>query len=141
MSRPGFAFSTTLRVRYSEIDGQRVVFNSRYLEYADVAVTEFWRWLKLAELGPVWTELEFHMVKATVEYKAPFVLDDMIEIFVRTERVGNSSFTTRMDLCHAETGALHNQIETVSVCVDLATHRPIPVPDSVRERLLGGTNA
>ena len=37
--RPGFAFSTRFRVRYAEIDGQRIVFNSRYLEYADVAVT------------------------------------------------------------------------------------------------------
>ena len=33
--RPGFAFSTRFRVRYAEIDGQKVVFNSRYLEYAD----------------------------------------------------------------------------------------------------------
>ena len=44
MTRPGFAFSTRFRVRYAEIDGQKVVFNSRYLEYADVAVTEFWEW-------------------------------------------------------------------------------------------------
>ena len=29
MTRPGFAISTTLRVRYAEIDGQKIVFNSR----------------------------------------------------------------------------------------------------------------
>jgi len=43
MTRPGFAFSTPIKVRYAEIDGQKVVFNSRYLEYADVGLTEFWR--------------------------------------------------------------------------------------------------
>ena len=32
-----------LRVRYAECDPQGVVFNSRYLEYFDVALTELWR--------------------------------------------------------------------------------------------------
>ena len=31
------ATRTTLRVRYSEVDVQGIVFNSRYLEYLDVA--------------------------------------------------------------------------------------------------------
>ena len=31
-------FSHRFRVRYSEVDPQAVVFNSRYLEYADVVV-------------------------------------------------------------------------------------------------------
>ena len=32
-----------LRVRYAECDPQGIVFNSRYLEYFDVALTELWR--------------------------------------------------------------------------------------------------
>jgi len=30
MTRPGFAFSTRFRVRYAEIDGQKVVFKHLY---------------------------------------------------------------------------------------------------------------
>ena len=52
MARPGFSFSTAFAVRYAEIDGQRVVFNSRYLEYADVAVTELWACLLYTSPSP-----------------------------------------------------------------------------------------
>ncbi len=140
MSRPGFPFSTRFRVRYSEIDGQKIVFNSRYLEYADVGLTEFWRWADLARLGPEWMEAEFNVVRAQVEYKAPFRFDDLVEVFVRVERLGNTSMTMRADLCHAETGALHAEVELVSVHLDLDTRRPKPIPDAVRAALeaIGG---
>ncbi|HSC71381.1 MAG TPA: acyl-CoA thioesterase, partial [Candidatus Methylomirabilis sp.] len=39
----GFRFSFPIRVRYSEIDVQGIVYNSRYLEYVDVALTEYFR--------------------------------------------------------------------------------------------------
>ena len=66
MTRDGFAFSTAFKVRYAEIDGQKVVFNSRYLEYTDVAATEFWEWAGIADaLGATWTETEFHVRRAS----------------------------------------------------------------------------
>jgi acyl-CoA thioester hydrolase len=135
MSRPGFPFSTRFRVRYSEIDGQKIVFNSRYLEYADVALSEFWRWADLSEIGPDWLDAEFNVVRSTIEYKQPFRLDDVIEAWVRIDRVGNSSMAHRIDLCHAETGQLHATVEIVSVHVDLAARRSVPIPDSIRGRL------
>jgi acyl-CoA thioester hydrolase len=136
MSRPGFPFSTRFRVRYSEIDGQKIVFNSRYLEYADVGLTEFWRWADLARLGPEWMEAEFNVVRAQVDYKRPFRFDDLVEAHVRVERVGTSSMTMRIDLCHAETGELHAEVEMVSVHVDLAERRAKPIPEAVRAALL-----
>ncbi|OAN65596.1 acyl-CoA thioesterase [Sphingomonas sp. TDK1] len=136
MARPGFPFSTRFRVRYSEIDGQKIVFNSRYLEYADVGITEFWRWADLAALGPAWAEAEFNVVRAQVEYKRPFRFDDLVEVFVRVDRIGTSSMTVRVDLCHAETGELHAEVELVSVHVDLVERRATPLPDEVRAALL-----
>jgi acyl-CoA thioester hydrolase len=136
MSRPGFPFSTRFRVRYSEIDGQKIVFNSRYLEYADVGLTEFWRWADLARLGPEWMEAEFNVVRAQVDYKRPFRFDDLVEAHVRVEHVGTSSMTMRIDLCQAETGDLHAEVEMVSVHVDLAERRSKPIPEAVRAALL-----
>lgn len=136
--RAGFDFSTRLRVRYAEIDGQKVVFNSRYLEYADVALTEYWRWLGLAQL-PEWRGMEFHVARATVDFKAPFRYDDEIDCWARTERVGTSSLTSRIELCHVRTGALHTVIELVHVNVDLDAGKPSPVPERVRERMLAGS--
>ncbi|MCP3736073.1 acyl-CoA thioesterase [Sphingomonas sp. RP10(2022)] len=131
--RAGFAFSTRFRVRYAEIDGQKVVFNSRYLEYADVAATEFWEWTGIAEaLGDVWRHTEFHVRKAEVDYLKPFVWGDTIEAHVRIDRVGATSLTLAMDLAHGDTGALHAMILLVMVNVHLPTGRPLAIGDAVR---------
>ncbi len=133
MTRPGFAFSTRFRVRYAEIDGQKVVFNSRYLEYADVAATEFWEWTGIAEaLGKVWTETEFHVRRSEVDYLKPFVWGDSVVASVRIERIGGSSLTQRYELAHADTGDLHAVITMVIVNVHLPTGRPVPIADPVR---------
>jgi acyl-CoA thioester hydrolase len=134
--RPGFAFSTRFRVRYAEIDGQRIVFNSRYLEYVDVAVTEFWEWTGIAEALPnVWPTTEFNVRRTEIDYLKPFRLGDTVEAFVRIEKLGTTSLTKRFELAHAETGELHTVINMVSVHVDLETGRPVPLPDAIRTLL------
>ena len=133
--REGFRFSTTFRVRYSEIGGQKIVFNARYLDYADVALTEFWRWADLHDLKSEWTDAEFNVVRSGVQYRKAFRFDDMVEAFVRVERVGTSSMTLRIDLCHADTGELHAEVEIVSVHIDSGARRSKPLSDAVRARL------
>ena len=130
--RDGFAFSARFKVRYAEIDAQAVVFNSRYLEYADVAVTEFWAWTGIAAAVPEWARTEFHVRRSEIDYLKPFVWGDEIEAFVRVERVGASSLTQRFELCHAATGELHCTITMVIVNVDLATHSSAPISDAIR---------
>lgn len=131
--RPGFAFSTRLRVRYAEIDGQRVVFNSRYLEYVDVAATEFWDWTGIGPaLGAVWDETEFHVRRAEVDYLRPFLWGDSIDISVRLERIGGTSITQRYDMAHAETGAVHAVVVMTIVNVHLPTGRPTPITGDLR---------
>lgn len=132
-TRPGFAFSTRFKVRYAEIDGQKVVFNSRYLEYADVAVTEFWDWTGIgAALGPLWAETEFHVRHTEIDYLKPFTYGDTIEAFVAVSRLGTSSLTQRFELCHAVSGALHTVIEMVIVNVHLPSGQPAPLAAEVR---------
>ena len=52
MSRSDFAFSHRFRVRWSEVDPQAVVFNARYLDYADIAITEYYREVGFHKLHP-----------------------------------------------------------------------------------------
>lgn len=134
-TRDGFAFSTRIKVRYAEIDGQRVVFNSRYLEYADVAAGEFWEWSGMDALGPAWTQAEFHVRHTEIDYLKPFVMGDTIDVWMRIERVGTTSITQRFDLCHAQSHDLHCSITMVIVSVDLETGRPAPILPPVRAAL------
>lgn len=92
MQRSGFRFLFPFRVRYSEVDGQSVVFNAHYLTYFDTSITEFFRWLGYDYVSEVKaTGVDFHTVKSLVEYKAPIRFDEEIEVGVRIGAVGNSS--------------------------------------------------
>ena len=129
-------FATRFRVRYAEIDGQKVVFNSRYLEYADVAMGEWWRWSGIgAALGETWEATEFHVRRAEVDYLRPFHWGDMVEGRVTLARIGGSSLSFAIELAHAETGALHARVTLVIVNVDLATHAAAPIGAEVRHYL------
>lgn len=140
--RPGFAFSTRFRVRYAEIDGQRVVFNSRYLEYADVAVSEWWAWTGIdAALGEEWRGTEFHVRRAEVDYLKPFTYGDEVEAWVRLSRIGTTSVGQEFELAHAGTGGLHARIGMTIVNVHLPTGRPAALSPAVRgflEAVLAG---
>lgn len=132
------SFIHRFRVRYSEVDPQGIVFNSRHLEYADMLLTELWRSRGMAFSGP--EAIELHVVKATVEYLRPIRLDEVIEGRGRVARIGTTSLTTVFELHGtASEGSddLRATIELVHVHVDLATRSPTPLPDDARERLLG----
>lgn len=131
------SFAHRFRVRYSEVDPQGIVFNSRHLEYADMLLTEFWRALGMAFSGA--EAIELHVVKATVEYLRPIRLDEVIEGRARVARIGASSVTTIFELHgtrNEAAGDLRATIELVHVHVDLATQRPTRLPDDARARLL-----
>jgi acyl-CoA thioester hydrolase len=131
MARSDFKFSTRIRVRYAEIDAQAVVFNSRYLEYADVAVTEYWRAAGLHG-SPDWRGMEFHVARAVIEYRAPIRYDEEIDLYARTERLGRSSMTTRIEIHGAGVeGDLRAEIEIINVNVDLKSGKSCRLPDWV----------
>ncbi len=122
-------FRHTFRVRYAEVDPQSVVFNSRYLEYADVLVSEHFR---EARKNGMPDEVEFHVRRAEVDYLAPIRLDELIEGRLTIESIGNSSMTTLITLHGAEDGSLRAEMRLLTVYVDLPEGRPAPVPDAVR---------
>jgi acyl-CoA thioester hydrolase len=137
MSLSDFRFCHRTRVRYGEVDQQGVVFNARYLDYGDIGVTEYWRAVGFRFSGE--DVMEFHVARAEVDFKKPIYPDEEIAIWVRTERIGNSSMTVLVELHGADAGAegdLRSTIREVQVHVDLAAHRPIPIPDAVKAKFL-----
>lgn len=129
MARSDFRYAFRKRVRYAEIDAQAVVFNSRYLEYFDIGITEYWRAVGMYDASPVAGGPEFHVAKALVEYRAPILLDEEIDICVRCSRIGSSSMTFLFELHGAGKDDLRATGEEVSVHVSEAQGPPAPVPD------------
>src|SRR6478735_9022413 len=88
-----------LRVRYAECDPQGVVFNSRYLEYFDVALTELWR-EAFGNYDEVMTGLDVDLVvaEARVRYLASLRFDDEFDLRAVVARLGTTSTTVSIEI-------------------------------------------
>lgn len=130
-------FHYYLRVRYGECDAQKVVFNARYGDYVDLAVTEF-----LGALGfrysMVTGDFDYQVVKLTIEWKASARFDQVLDIAVRSTRQGNTSFTLLTEFRIAGEEAVIATAETVYVLVDAKTLAKTPLPANLREALERG---
>jgi acyl-CoA thioester hydrolase len=131
MARADFKFVWMQRARFAEVDAQAVVFNSRYLEYFDIGITEYFRDVGLYPQPNLQGAPDLHVVKAEVVYHAPVLLDEMMVIGVRCEKIGRTSLTFAFEV-HGEVGEdLRASGAEVQVHVNEPRGRPTPVPDAV----------
>ena len=84
--KPPFRYSAFARVGFSDTDAQGVVYYGRYMPYFDHARTEYHRHLGV-RVG------EAAMRAVNVDYVAGARFDDLLEVFVRVERIGTTSIT------------------------------------------------
>ena len=131
--RKDFWYFWPTRVRYAEIDGQGVVFNANYLAYFDTAITEYIRALpyKYGLGGDKATGTDFHIVKATVEYKAPIRFDDEIEVGVRTAKLGRTSIVFHLAIFPKGGGDLLSTGEVIWVNTDIKAMKSAPLPEAM----------
>jgi acyl-CoA thioester hydrolase len=134
MSRDQFWFSHPFRVRYSEIDGQGVVFNAHYLTWFDTTITEYFRALGYDQYADAKnTGMDFHVVKSVIEYQAPILFDWEIEVAARVARIGNSSLVFELAIFPKNGDDALVTGEIVWVYTDQRTHRPVAIPASIRD--------
>lgn len=126
-------FKYYLRVRYSECDAQKVVFNARYADYVDIATTEF-----LRASCPDFGFIEYHLVKQTIEWKSPARFDQVLELSVAVQHLGTTSFTIVTDFRVAGHELLITRAETVNVFIDPATMKKTSIPASLKTALERG---
>lgn len=127
------------RVRNHEVDAQGFLFNSRYLEIADVAMTEFfrsigWPYGQLNERGA-----DPSVVSASLTFRAPAYFDDNLDVHTRCCKVGTSSFQLDILIDRGETRLA--EVGLVYVNVDVATARSRPLPEEVAKALRGAMKA
>jgi len=130
-------FRYYLRVRYGECDAQKVVFNSRYSDYADIAGLEF---LRAAGLGEAVTVggLDYQVVKQTLEWKSSARFDQVLDISVRASHLGNTSFSLLAEMRIAGEERIVATVETVYVLVAAHTLGKVPLPADFRAALEQG---
>ncbi len=136
MNRTSFRFFHRLRVRWAEVDMQKIVFNGHYLMYLDTAVADYWRALSLPyeetmhQLGG-----DLYVKKATLEYNASARYDDTLDIGMRCAKIGNSSMLMEGGIFHGDKLLVSGEL--LYVYADPSTQTSRRVPDNLRSLLEG----
>lgn len=125
------AMSHSMRVRYAECDPQGIVFNSRYLEYFDVAMTEIWR----EALGPYEqvtadAGVELVVAEARVRYRDSLRFDDVFELRATVQRIGTTSMLTAIEVVRGGTVVAEGELR--HVFLEREGGRPTPIPEPIR---------
>ena len=136
MQRQNFRCMHRLRVRWAEVDMQKIVFNAHYLMYIDTAMSEYWRALALPyEASMHILGGEMYVKKATVEYHASAKLDDTLDVGMRCARIGNSSCVFEAAIFCGDRLLVTGEL--IYVFADPATQTSTPVPAALRAMLEG----
>ncbi|MCL4286290.1 MAG: acyl-CoA thioesterase [Thermoleophilia bacterium] len=120
-----------MRVRFAECDPQGIVFNARYLEYFDVAMTEIWR----EAVGPYEQAtadagVDLVVAEAGIRYLDSLRFDDVFELRAAVSRIGRTSMTTAIEVVRDSVVVAEGELR--HVFVGPGDGRPVPIPDSIR---------
>jgi YbgC/YbaW family acyl-CoA thioester hydrolase len=134
MPKADFVCAPRLRVRWAEVDMQKIVFNAHYLTYIDTAIAEYWR-----EIGLPYPHgyverygSDIFLRKASVEYLGSARYDDELAVCCRVAKLGRSSMTFHFEIYRA--ADLLISAELVYVNAD-PSMKAVALPDEVRERV------
>jgi acyl-CoA thioester hydrolase len=130
--KPPFKYAAYTRVGFSDTDAQGIVYYGRYLPYFDLARVEYHRHLELLHGEP---GSEFVMRASSVEYHAPARFDDLIEVFVRTARIGRTSVTFENAAYRVDDDVLMVTASQTLVLVDLEERKACQIPESYVEQV------
>ena len=125
----------TIRVYYEDTDLAGVVYYANYLRFIERGRTEALRGLGVdqvalkRDLG-----LAFVVRRLTIEYLAPAVFDDVLEVRTTVTRLRGASIEMAQEVCRAD-DCLTRAAVTIA-CVD-PEGRPQRLPEHLRERLGG----
>jgi len=131
-------FRYLLRVRYSECDAQKVVFNARYSEYVDIAAGEFTRAIWGDYNDMLANGVDNQVVSFSIDWQAPAHFDDVLSISVKPERIGNSSYTFEVVFYHHQSHKIIATAKIVYVMVSAAHHKKMTIPNNMRTQLEKG---
>lgn len=124
------------RVRYSDADAQKIVFNANYSVYFDDTLTDF---LDAAGLGI--EELpargyEIVLRRMELDFLGSARIGDEICVGMRVIRFGNTSLTAHGRVwIEGQEGSALVEAKATHVIVDAETFQPTPIPDFVKEAI------
>jgi acyl-CoA thioester hydrolase len=129
-----YKYKTPIPIRFSDIDPYGHVNNAVYLTYFEIARTSYWRDI----IQWNWGETGIILGRSEINYLKPITLHDEIACYVRTTRIGNSSF----DVMHVlvkitPTGEeICTTGKTVCISYDYTANKSVYIPTKERHSMI-----
>ena len=127
-------YISKLKIRYSEVDRQNIVYNSHYLTYYDISLSEMLDSLFDQEEYIKETNNEFHTVAAQLNFKNPARLNDEVNIFTAIKKIGNSSITFMQEIYRDGSDELINEAEIIWVNTNQDEMKPTSIPEDLKNK-------
>lgn len=129
-----YKYKTPIAIRFSDIDAVGHVNNAVYLTYFEEARLNYWR--EIIQ----WDRNDNGVIvgRSEVNYLKPIMLHDQIACYVRTTRIGNSSF----DVMHVLVRLTEHGEEicttgkTVCISYDYNQCKSVSIPSKERHRMI-----
>lgn len=134
MESAAFKFYIPVEIRYSDLDPQWHVNNTRYLIYMEQARLEYLKHLGLFD-SLNFLDLKMIIADVHVSYLAPILLGQNVRVGTRAAKIGNKSITFEYRIEDAGSGLLLAAGEVVGVTYDYRAHATIPVPAEWRAKI------
>ena len=136
LTRQDYRFFHRLRVRWVEVDMQKIVFNGHYLMYFDTAIADYWRALKLPyEAAMHLLQGDLYVKKAGIEFHASARYDDVLDVALKCARIGTSSIQFTGGIFRGDERLITTDL--LYVFADPATQKSKPVPAVLRDMFTG----
>lgn len=129
-----FKFKTHIEMRFADFDLMGHVNNAVYFTYLEIGRTKYWE--KAIQWD--WKKTGIVIGQASIDYIQPIFINDQICMYIRTSRIGSSSFDLEYHLVKTVNGEeiTCSKGKTVCVAFDYQNKRPIPIPEHERNKML-----
>lgn len=122
----------TYRVRYRDVYSAGIVLNSRFLDICDEAFTEYFRALGFAPDDLYAVPFNGALAHMDANFHSSAAIDDILDIDVRCDKVGNSSVVITYSLSRSGEAVFTGTARYVNVDEQ---GTPTPVPEAIRNAL------
>jgi acyl-CoA thioester hydrolase len=124
-----------IKVRYSEVDCQRIVYNSHYLTYFDISLSEMLEDCFNQDEYIKNTNNDFHTVGVQMNFKSPARLNDQLEVYTGVEKLGNSSMTFIQEIYRVGSDEILNSANITWVNTNQKSMKSATIPNDIRTKL------
>ncbi len=134
MDLSAFHYSSPIEIRFADMDAFGHVNNAVHLTYFEIARSRYWREVIQWD----WKALGIIIARAEVDYLRQLTVRDHAKVYVRTSRIGQSSFDLEYVLVTIAADGRETPVAkgmTVCVAFNYTSQLPTPIPEAFRNAM------